>query len=173
MKVDEYDRVVVTENEALCALYEHGTLNFDNFFLEDFNLISQYNSAVNNNADDFEQLSAPGPLSVSIFEFDKLNQKTWFYPSTYAQFDIVAWLYAQCNTETETERVSAELVLFEKYKLQNLLIYLKFLVDTMRENNILWGVGRGSSVCSFVLYLIGVSKINPMTYGLDIHEFLK
>ena len=55
----------------------------------------------------------------------------------------------------------------------DLLSYLKYLVDTMRENNIVWGVGRGSSVASYVLYLIGIHKIDSIKYNLDIHEFLK
>ena len=54
-----------------------------------------------------------------------------------------------------------------------LLKYLKYLVDTMRENKIVWGVGRGSSVASYVLYLIGVHKIDSIKYELDIKEFLK
>lgn len=55
----------------------------------------------------------------------------------------------------------------------DLLRYLKYLVDTMRANNVVWGVGRGSSVASFVLYLIGVHKINSLSYDLDPTEFLK
>jgi DNA polymerase III alpha subunit len=55
----------------------------------------------------------------------------------------------------------------------DLLFYLKYLVDTMRENKIVWGVGRGSSVASYVLYLIGVHKIDSIKYELDINEFLK
>jgi len=55
----------------------------------------------------------------------------------------------------------------------NLLKYLKYLVDTMRDNNIVWGVGRGSSVASFVLFLMGVHKINSLYYDIPIEEFLK
>jgi DNA polymerase III alpha subunit len=43
----------------------------------------------------------------------------------------------------------------------------------MRNNNIVWGVGRGSCVSSFVLFLIGIHKINPIYYDLDVSEFLK
>ena len=32
----------------------------------------------------------------------------------------------------------------------------------MRENNIVWGVGRGSPVASYVLFLIGVHRINSI-----------
>ena len=54
-----------------------------------------------------------------------------------------------------------------------LLQWLKYLVDTCRANNIVWGVGRGSSVSSFVLFLIGVHKIDSIKYDLDWRDFLR
>ena len=63
--------------------------------------------------------------------------------------------------------------MFKERDMVDVLIFLKYLVDTMRENNIIWGVGRGSSVASFCLYLIGVHKVNPLKFNLDIKEFLK
>jgi len=43
----------------------------------------------------------------------------------------------------------------------------------MQENKVIWGVGRGSSVASYVLYLIGVHRVNSMYYNLDVGEFLR
>ena len=71
------------------------------------------------------------------------------------------------------DRVQSELVLFRQLNMIPLLKYIKYLVDTMRENKVVWGVGRGSSVASYVLYLIGVHKIDSIKYELDINEFLK
>ena len=51
--------------------------------------------------------------------------------------------------------------------------FLIYFVDTIRANNVVWGVGRGSSVSSFCLFLIGVHKINPLLYNLDYREFLR
>ena len=55
----------------------------------------------------------------------------------------------------------------------DVLQFLKYMVDTLRENNIVWGVGRGSSVASYVLYLLGVHKVNSIKYDLDPTEFLR
>ena len=63
--------------------------------------------------------------------------------------------------------------LFEKKNFIRVLQFLIYFVDTLRENNIVWGVGRGSSVASFCLFLIGVHKINPLLYNLDYTEFLR
>jgi DNA polymerase III alpha subunit len=71
------------------------------------------------------------------------------------------------------QRAGDELIKFQERKMFVLLQYLKYLVDTMRKNNVVWGVGRGSSVASFVLFLIGVHRINSLYYDLSIDEFLK
>jgi DNA polymerase III alpha subunit len=55
----------------------------------------------------------------------------------------------------------------------DLLRWLKFFVDTCRKEGIIWGVGRGSSVASYVLFLIGVHKIDSLKYNLDWQEFLR
>jgi len=46
-------------------------------------------------------------------------------------------------------------------------------VDVMHDNRVIWGVGRGSSVASYVLYLLGVHRIDSMYYDLDAGEFLR
>jgi DNA polymerase III alpha subunit len=43
----------------------------------------------------------------------------------------------------------------------------------MQDNRIIWGVGRGSSVASYVLYKLGVHRIDSMYYDLDPQEFLR
>jgi len=53
------------------------------------------------------------------------------------------------------------------------LQFLIYLVDTARNNNVVLGVGRGSSVASFALYLIGVHKIDSIKYDLDVEDFLR
>ncbi len=78
-----------------------------------------------------------------------------------------------CKEDYELQRVGQELLLFQERNAFNLLRYMKYFVDTLRKNNIVWGVGRGSSVASYVLFLLGVHKINSLYYNLDIEEFLK
>ena len=50
---------------------------------------------------------------------------------------------------------------------------MKYIIDTLRENNVVWGVGRGSSVASYVLFLLGVHKIDSVKYNLPLEEFFK
>jgi len=110
---------------------------------------------------------------VSVAEFDLNNQNNWHMPDEYREFDIAKWVLEQCNDDSELQRAGQELLLFQERDMFNLLRYMKYLVDTMRANNIVWGVGRGSSVASFVLYLTGIHKINSLYFDLSIEEFLK
>lgn len=109
----------------------------------------------------------------TIEEFDNDCMSQWFMPDEYRNFDIAAYILGLCTTDEELQRVGKELLLYQKRDMFVLLQYLKYLVDTMRANNIVWGVGRGSSVASFVLFLLGVHKINSLYYDLPIEEFLK
>jgi DNA polymerase-3 subunit alpha len=94
-------------------------------------------------------------------------------PNEYYILDIAAWVLDQCEGEAELQRAGEELLLFQERDAFMLLRYMKYLVDTMRANNVVWGVGRGSSVSSFVLFKLGVHKINSLYYDLDPREFLK
>jgi hypothetical protein len=86
---------------------------------------------------------------------------------------IAEYVLGLCKEDYELQRVGQELLLFQERDAFDLLRYMKYLVDTLRKNNIVWGVGRGSSVASYVLFLLGVHKINSIYYNLDIEEFLK
>ena len=113
------------------------------------------------------------PLSLSVEDFDNITRNNWFMPKEYKEFDIAKYVLNLCTHQAEIQRAGKELLLFEKRGLLVLLQYMKYLVDTMRKHDIVWGVGRGSSVSSFVLFLIGIHRINSLYYDLDIEEFLK
>lgn len=111
--------------------------------------------------------------NLSVEQFDEINRSNWYMPESYQNFDIAQFILDQCKTDAELQRAGEELLMYQERDMFMLLRYLKYLVDTMRKNNIVWGVGRGSSVSSFVLYLIGVHRVNSLYYDLSISEFLK
>ena len=113
------------------------------------------------------------PLDVDQKTFDGALQSEWFMPDEYKQLTIQNYILNKCKTDQEIERVSEELKAFRERDMFNLLRYMVYLVDFMRENNIVWGVGRGSSVASYVLYLIGVHRINSIQFNLDWREFIR
>ena len=133
----------------------------------------QFNASVDQLHAEFPKLQQYQALQIPIEQFDQEQQQQWFMPDQYKELDIAKYLLDQCNSQVELQRVGKELLLYQERNLFPLLCYLKYLVDTLREHNIVWGVGRGSSVASYVLYLLGVHKIDSIKYQLDIKEFLK
>lgn len=109
----------------------------------------------------------------TVPEFHRQQQQHWHMPDSYKNMDIAKHVLDLCHTEAELQRCGAELLLYQEKNLFDLLKYLKYLVDVMQENKIVWGVGRGSSVSSYVLYKLSVHKIDSLYYNLDITEFLR
>jgi DNA polymerase III alpha subunit len=169
MRVDIYGQPILNEND-LCNLYlQDPTRTLDGAFIEspiDFNDLFI-------NLDNIPKLKQYVDPKLTVKQFDQNHQANWHMPDEYKNFDIAKFVLDQCKTEEELQRAGDELLKFHERDMFVLLQYLKFLVDMMRKHKVVWGVGRGSSVASYVLFLIGVHKINSLYYGLSIDEFLK
>ena len=170
MNKDKYGQIILDDDSLFYGLYSGKVKSFDNL-LVDKELFDQLSIAHKDNLETFN-LPRTVDESLSIEHFDKINHDSWFMPSNN-HINIIDFLYNKCTKQHQRDRVSIELKLFEKNNMMNLLCYLKFLVDTMRQHNIVWGVGRGSCVSSYVLYLLDVHKIDSLKYNLDINEFFK
>ena len=175
MNYDEYGQAYTTENELCEMLYKNPDLDLSKYQVADQH--GQYNDSVRITYADFPQVRKYVPVDykeeVPIELFHLGQQQNWHMPDEYKKLDIAEYILGLCKTQPELQRVGEELLLFQERDLFDLLRYLKYFVDTMRLNNIVWGLGRGSSTASYVLYLIGVHKINSMYYDLPIEEFLK
>ena len=168
MITDSYSRQILTEND-LCEIYLKDPEAIVKYAMVDKDItFSDYLEI-----DNLPKLDVVQQLNMTVEEYDKQNQDNWYIPESYKNFDIAKWVLEQCKEDFELQRVGEELLLFQERDLFPLLRYCKYLVDTMKKNNVVWGVGRGSSVASYVLYLIGVHRINSLHYDLSIDEFLK
>lgn len=123
--------------------------------------LTQYIECVHN-----EHLNYPIPPST-------IYRINWYIPQEYQDLDIENWILGQCKDIQAYNRVEEELELYRKNDMIPVLKTMKYVVDTLRDNNIVWGVGRGSSVASYALYLIGVHKVDSIKYNLPIEEFFK
>jgi len=148
-----------TLENLIKGVMQHGPEILENC-VANHNDIVQYLQRV-----DQERLDYP----VTKLSIDKSN---WFIPQEYKQLDIEEFLVTQCPEQNYT-RLIEELALFKQNNMIPVLKTMKYVVDTLRANNIVWGVGRGSSVSSYVLYLIGIHKIDSVKYALPIDEFFK
>jgi len=125
------------------------------------------------------------PPEVGHKTFDGACQGEWFMPDEYKKIDVKDYLLEQLRIKGNFKdraraqvsknwyRCMEELDAYEARNMLNLLRYMIYLVEFMRNNDIVWGVGRGSSVASYILYLIGVHRIDSIQYDLDWREFLR
>lgn len=102
----------------------------------------------------------------------------WHIPEPYASLDITelceaAILDMQLETEAYLDRLANELIQIEEKQMQDFLRCLVWITQTFREKKVVWGLGRGSSCASLVLFLLGVNKVDPVLYDIPMEEFYK
>ena len=81
--------------------------------------------------------------------------------------------YSYDQKKVAVDRIFLELEEYELKGLTDILRLAIFIVDTFEDNSIIWGPGRGSSCCSYLLFLIGLHDVDSIVYELDIYEFLR
>lgn len=171
MKTDQHGQIIYSD-EDICNFIMQGkdVLEFKTMLVDESVDIETAASIL----DDLPMFIRYDKIAQeSTEEFDHRCQNDWKMPQRYKDLDIAEYVLNLCGNEAELQRCGAELLLFQERDLFNLLRYLVYLVDTMRENKLIWGVGRGSSVASYVLYKLGVHRIDSLYYELDPEEFLR
>jgi DNA polymerase III alpha subunit len=169
MRLDQFGNPIFNSLDIFKFLYQGKLTNLKEITVDYSEDIEQLEQTAGFTFQKFnEQLD-----SISIEDFDSALQSDWFMPVEYRDFDVEKWCLDKCTTQEQIDRVNAELDAFEDRGMIPLLQWTKHFVDTCNENGIVWGVGRGSSVASFVLYLLGVHQIDSVKYNLDWQEFLR
>ena len=144
--------------EVIKGIKKHGPDILEHCVLEDIN---PYLERIEK-----EFLDYPKPKT-------SVDTNNWFMPDNYKEMDIEKFVLDSCKEEEYVQRARVELEEFSKRNLTMLLRQVKYIIDTLRKNNIVWGVGRGSSVASLVLHILGVHKIDPIKYDIPLNEFFK
>ena len=167
-----YDGESIVSEDVLMNFITNG-VSTKGLFVETLTpAIKQYNMHVGKD----EKLTIKD--STKPFEYE------WNIPQEYKDIDIVKHVVGKLNSLEYTDisdeeffarggRIIDELGLYKKLGLMPVLATLIYIINTLIENNVVWGVGRGSSVSSYVLYLLEVHDIDSFKYGLNIEEFLR
>jgi DNA polymerase III alpha subunit len=161
---------VFNSQDIFDIIYQGHSDKIFELFVEPNDEIRQFNSLSDRKLAEY----TVSELSIDeISQVDSVLQDNWYMPDEYKNMDILQYLIGKCQTAEQLERVNTEYTEYENRGMLSLLKFLVFLVNTMRENNIVWGVGRGSSVASYILYLIGIHRIDSIKYNLDFYEFMR
>lgn len=169
MLLDKYSNPVFNDQDLFDALYKGYQFSLDDTMLVNrTEEIKQLESQIG-----FKFLE-PYDTQFEVSDYDSACQSNWFMPNEYKTLDIEAWIWQQTPPwDPQHTRVTEELTAFKERNMLDLLRWLKYFVDTCRAKGIVWGVGRGSSVASYILFLIGVHKIDSIKYNLEWQEFLR
>ena len=170
MKTDQYGEIIYNEADLVNMVMRGITVEHLSGMLVEPGVNLETASAY---LEQVPELVEYAFTDMTVAEFDAMKQNSWHMPAEYQQLDIAEYILSLCDTDNKLQRCGNELLLFQERNLFDLLRYLKYLVDTMRSHSMIWGVGRGSSVASYVLYLLGVHRIDSIFYDLDAREFLR
>ena len=158
--------VLLSTAGAIEALYADGRL--DQCVIEASDDVALYKHSMRLLDMDLEQLYTA---------VDDLPARDWYAewatPAPWSAISVLDYCVDRCTTDDQIIRVCEEYKLFDERMMIPVLRHLIWMVDHMRSRGIVWGVGRGSSVSSYVLYLIGINRIDPLKFDLDVGEFLK
>jgi DNA polymerase-3 subunit alpha len=69
-------------------------------------------------------------------------------------------------------RIKVELDIMQELGFTDYILLVWDVINFCKEQDIPTGLGRGSAAGSLVLYLIGVTKIDPIKYGLYFERFI-
>lgn len=168
MKIDKFGNTIYQDRDILELIYQNKQEFLDQILVENSDEITNFEK---NSKIDLKKIDNIFD-DLSVVDFDRICQQDWFIPEEYKSIDIEGFLVHVCPKENY-QRLIEELEEYRSRDMLMLLKVLKYLVDTFRKNNIVWGVGRGSSVASYALFLLGVHKIDSIKYKLDWREFLR
>jgi len=170
IKRNDYGDCIYTEEDLIEHIYQNPTVDLSRFYIDQ---PEKYLSALEELGLELPAIQGEPEHNEKPAEMDHRLQALWHMPEEYHSIDVLDYLLKRCQSAEEEQRVRDEYALFEQKGFTKVLQFLIYFIDTLRANNVVWGVGRGSSVSSFCLFLIGVHKINPLLYNLDYREFLR
>lgn len=123
---------------------------------------------------------ADEPITVKTkLDVSGICPEQWVIPAHYLEIDLDCYFELRLQEwsgeerRIRQERVNRELAAFKVAEKEIVLRLMIYIIDTLIEQNRVWGIGRGSSVSCFLLYLIGVHDIDSVEFKLDFTDFMK
>ena len=137
---------------------------------------------VNKITPDIKNYNRLSQIPIKVKEICNNFDVSWNLPSPYDNLNPIPYiidkhseLIVNMSEEEQImreERLADELVKYNEMELMDVLRAIIYIINTLTLCNAIWGIGRGSSVSSYVLYIIGVHDVDSFAYELDIDDFL-
>lgn len=124
-----------------------------------------------------DKITTKSEIDAELIVFD------WQIPEEYLSIDIRKYvldiaskklsMYIGTPLKSRTDRINRELNEYSKRGLLGVLKVLIYTIDQFKEHKVIWGVGRGSSCASYILFLLEVHSVDSIKYDIPLEEFFK
>ncbi len=122
-----------------------------------------------------DQIRVIGPEPVQL-------NMGWQLPEEYQKIDLFDYFsqkferncphsYTIDDQQKAIDRIGDELAEVEQRGMVEFMRTVIYIIDELRRNNIVWGVGRGSSCASYLLFLVGLHVVDCVIMNVDPQEF--
>jgi len=106
----------------------------------------------------------------------------WSIPEPYYSLDLAVYLvekfderrprdYTPDEYRQALERVALELEQVEIFGMVEFMRTVIYVLDMLRAHDVVWGVGRGSSCASYLLFIIGLHAVDCVRFDVPYEEF--
>ena len=133
--------------------------------------VQKYNKLAKN------KIQLKNEIDVDLINFN------WNIPREYLEIDVKKYIlaltvskltwYSGQDLKIRYDRITQELKEYTDRNLLDVLRVLIYVVDMFKKNKVVWGVGRGSSCASYILFLLEVHSVDSVKYEIPLEEFFK
>jgi len=133
--------------------------------------IQQFNSNVP--AED-ELQAATDPVKINL---------AWQLPDEYRNLDLTLRVvdalderskelnYTSLELTHAAARIAKELIEINRRGMQEFMQTVVYVLDVFRKHGVVWGVGRGSSCASYILFVLGLHSVDCLRLDVPMEEF--
>jgi DNA polymerase III alpha subunit len=116
----------------------------------------------------------PEPIKIDL---------RWQLPAEYQDLDLTERVvdaltarsgelnYTSLDETRAAARIAKELIEINRRGMQEFMRTVVYVLDTFRKNGVVWGVGRGSSCASYILFLLGLHAVDCLRLDVPLEEF--
>ena len=107
---------------------------------------------------------------------------SWQLPEKYQQLDLeqyfadryleVEYLYPAIDEQlVALDRISVELTEISARGMEQFMRTIIYILDELKSHDVVWGVGRGSSCASYLLFIAGLHVVDCVKMDVSMDEF--